>query len=307
MRLLAFWQAHASELGHLVAQHVALVVLSTAAALALGVPLGIVAAKRPRLGAPLLWASPTWCRRSPAWRCSASCCRCPSSAGSAPARRSSRWCSTPCCRSCGRRWRASQGIDPAVREAAVAMGMRPFELLRLVELPLAWPSMLAGIRVATVVGVGTATIAAAIGAGGLGEYIFRGLSMVDATVILAGAVPSAALALLADGALALLQRRTRGRRRRGRRRSGPRRGRARAGDCRRRLARAHVPAHGRGRRRVEELHRADHPGRAAGADARAVRRAAGRPAAEPGRHVHLRPGACGRARSTSTSSTRARR
>ena len=95
------------------------------------------------------------------------------------------------------------------------MGMRPLELLRLVELPLAWPSMLAGIRVATVVGVGTATIAAAIGAGGLGEYIFRGLSMVDATVILAGAVPSAALALLADGALALLQRRTRGRRRRG--------------------------------------------------------------------------------------------
>ena len=95
------------------------------------------------------------------------------------------------------------------------MGMRPFELLRLIELPLAWPSMLAGIRVATVVGVGTATIAAAIGAGGLGEYIFRGLSMVDATVILAGAVPSAALALLADGALALLQRRTRGRRRRG--------------------------------------------------------------------------------------------
>ncbi len=95
------------------------------------------------------------------------------------------------------------------------MGMRPFELLRLIELPLAWPSMLAGIRVATVVGVGTATIAAAIGAGGLGEYIFRGLSMVDATVILAGAVPSAALALVADGALALLQRRTRGRRRRG--------------------------------------------------------------------------------------------
>jgi osmoprotectant transport system permease protein len=74
--------------------------------------------------------------------------------------------------------------------------------------------MLAGIRVATVVGVGTATIAAAIGAGGLGEYIFRGLSMVDPVVILAGAVPSAALALFADGVLALLQRRTGGRRRR---------------------------------------------------------------------------------------------
>jgi len=65
---------------------------------------------------------------------------------------------------------------------------------------------LAGLRVATVIGVGTATIAAAIGAGGLGEYIFRGLSMVDTTVILAGAIPAAALALVADGCLAWLER-----------------------------------------------------------------------------------------------------
>ena len=69
------------------------------------------------------------------------------------------------------------------------MGMTPRELLRQVELPLALPSIVAGIRVAAVVGVGTATIAAAIGAGGLGEYIYRGLSMVDTTVILAGAIP----------------------------------------------------------------------------------------------------------------------
>jgi osmoprotectant transport system permease protein len=71
------------------------------------------------------------------------------------------------------------------------------------------PSILAGLRVATVIGVGTATIAAAIGAGGLGEYIFRGLSMVDTTTILAGAIPAAALALVADGCLAGLERRTR--------------------------------------------------------------------------------------------------
>ena len=74
------------------------------------------------------------------------------------------------------------------------------------------PSIVAGLRVATVIGVGTATIAAAIGAGGLGEYIFRGLSMVDTTMILAGAIPAAALALVADGCLAWLEHRLRHRR-----------------------------------------------------------------------------------------------
>jgi osmoprotectant transport system permease protein len=79
--------------------------------------------------------------------------------------------------------------------------------LWIVELPLALPQIISGVRVATVIGVGTATIAAAIGAGGLGEYIFRGLAMVDATTILAGAVPAALLALLADAALAWVERR----------------------------------------------------------------------------------------------------
>ncbi len=84
--------------------------------------------------------------------------------------------------------------------------MTPRQLLRQVQLPLALPSIVAGIRVAAVIGVGTATIAAAVGAGGLGEYIFRGLSMVDPTVILAGAIPSAALALTLDGGLLLAER-----------------------------------------------------------------------------------------------------
>jgi osmoprotectant transport system permease protein len=75
-----------------------------------------------------------------------------------------------------------------------------------VELPLATPVILGGVRVATVITIGVATIAAAIGAGGLGEYIFRGLAMVDNNVILAGAVPAALLALVADGAIGLLQR-----------------------------------------------------------------------------------------------------
>ena len=99
------------------------------------------------------------------------------------------------------------GVDPAVREAAIGMGMTDRELLRMVELPLAAPVILAGIRVAAVMGVGIATIAAAIGAGGLGVFIFRGLSMVDNGVILAGAVPAALLALLVDGVLHLVERR----------------------------------------------------------------------------------------------------
>src|SRR5437867_7690533 len=105
------------------------------------------------------------------------------------------------------------GIDGAIRDAGVAMGMTPRELLWQVELPLALPSMVAGIRVAAVVGVGTATIAAAIGAGGLGEYIYRGLSMVDTTVILAGAIPAALLALVVDGSLLWLERQLSSRRR----------------------------------------------------------------------------------------------
>ncbi len=99
------------------------------------------------------------------------------------------------------------GVDPAVRDAARGMGMTDRQILRIVELPLAMPVILAGVRVATVIGVGIATIAAAIGAGGLGVFIFRGLSMVDNQVILAGAVPAALLALLADGVLHLVERR----------------------------------------------------------------------------------------------------
>jgi osmoprotectant transport system permease protein len=93
------------------------------------------------------------------------------------------------------------GIDASVREAARGMGLTDGQVLWHVELPLAWHVILAGIRVATVVTVGVATIAAAIGGGGLGEFIFRGLAMVDNNVILAGAIPAALLALLADALL----------------------------------------------------------------------------------------------------------
>ena len=98
------------------------------------------------------------------------------------------------------------GVDRAVRESAIAMGMTGGQLLRQVELPLAARTILAGLRVATVTTIGTATIAAAIGGGGLGVFIFRGLQSVDTGQILAGAVPAAAMALLADGALGWIER-----------------------------------------------------------------------------------------------------
>ncbi|MEO8028652.1 MAG: ABC transporter permease [Bryobacteraceae bacterium] len=98
------------------------------------------------------------------------------------------------------------GVDPAVTESAIAMGMTDSQLLRQVQLPLAARTILAGIRVATVTTIGTATIAAAIGGGGLGVFIFRGVASVDTTQILAGAIPSAMLALLADWGLGWVER-----------------------------------------------------------------------------------------------------
>jgi osmoprotectant transport system permease protein len=101
------------------------------------------------------------------------------------------------------------GIDPAVLQAAEAMGMTNAQILWRVRLPLALPVILAGIRTATVITIGIATIAAAIGAGGLGTFIFRGVAMVSNAVILAGAVPAALLAIAADVLLAWLERRLR--------------------------------------------------------------------------------------------------
>lgn len=99
------------------------------------------------------------------------------------------------------------GVDPAVLEAAEAMGMTDRQILWRVRLPLSLSVILAGIRTATVITVGVATIAAAIGAGGLGSFIFRGVALVSNAVILAGAIPAALLALSADLALGWAERR----------------------------------------------------------------------------------------------------
>src|SRR6478752_1927363 len=93
------------------------------------------------------------------------------------------------------------GVDRAVYESAVAMGMTTRQILWQVELPLAIPSIVTGLRIATVTTIGTATIAAAIGGGGLGVFIFRGLASVDTTLLLAGAVPAALIAVAADRGL----------------------------------------------------------------------------------------------------------
>jgi osmoprotectant transport system permease protein len=98
------------------------------------------------------------------------------------------------------------GVDPAVRDSAIAMGMTGRQRLWLVELPLAARTIFAGLRIAVVTTIGTATIAAAIGAGGLGVFIFRGVASVDTAQILAGAVPAALMALAADGGLGWIER-----------------------------------------------------------------------------------------------------
>ncbi len=99
------------------------------------------------------------------------------------------------------------GIDPAIREAGRGMGMTDWQLLTQVELPLALPVIVSGVRVATVIAIGIATIAAAIGADGLGVFIFRGIAVVNNQLLLAGAVPAAAIALIADYGLGWVERR----------------------------------------------------------------------------------------------------
>jgi osmoprotectant transport system permease protein len=205
LRLIAFWRSHAGELAALFGQHVFLVLVSTVAAVVLGVPTGILAARRPRLGAPIVWLANV-AQTIPSLAMFGFLLPLPL-VGGLGARVAITvlvlYALLPIVRTTVAGMRS---VDPSLIEAGMALGMTPAQLFRRVELPLALPSIVAGIRVATVIGVGTATIAAAVGAGGLGEYIFRGLSMVEPTVILAGAVPAALLALTFDGTLTLVER-----------------------------------------------------------------------------------------------------
>jgi osmoprotectant transport system permease protein len=205
MSLFAFLAAHRAEFLALLLQHVVLVAASTGAAIAIGIPVGVLAARRPRLGAPIVWLANV-VQTIPSLAMFGFLLPLPL-VGGLGARVAIvvliLYALLPIIRTTVA---GVRGVDRVLVEAGTALGMTPRQLLWQVELPLAMPSMVAGIRVAAVIGVGTATIAAAVGAGGLGEYIFRGLSMVDPTVILAGAVPAAVLALLVDGGLLLAER-----------------------------------------------------------------------------------------------------
>ena len=206
MEWLAFLSANRAEAGRLTLEHAGLVALSTATAVAIGIPLGILAFRRP--------ASERWIlglanllQTIPSLALFGFLIPIPY-VGGIGARTAVvalvLYALLPIVRATHA---GLSNIDPAVREAAVAMGMDSRQRLLQVELPLAFGVILSGIRVATVIAVGVATIAAAIGAGGLGVYIFRGVSMVDNRLILAGAVPAALMAIAADVGFGALARR----------------------------------------------------------------------------------------------------
>ncbi len=203
--LIAFVATHRTELAARLGEHVVLVLASTAIAAAIGVPLGIAAAPRPSLSRPIV-AVANLTQTIPSLALFGFLIPLPLIGGIGTRTALvalTLYAVLPILRGT---ITGIQGVTPSVVECAVAMGLTPRQLLWRIEWPLALPSILSGLRVAVVIGVGTATIASAIGAGGLGDYIFRGLAMVDGTVILAGALPAALLALAADGVLALAGR-----------------------------------------------------------------------------------------------------
>jgi osmoprotectant transport system permease protein len=203
--LLSFLASHRAEIAVRLGEHMVLVVVSTLIATAVGVPLGILAARRPTLARPLVGLA-NLAQTIPSLALFGFLIPLPLIGGIGTRTALvalTLYAVLPIVRTTVA---GLQAVDRAVLECAIAMGMTPRQVLHQVELPLAAPAILAGIRVATVVGVGTATIASAIGAGGLGDYIFRGLAMVDPVVILAGALPAALLAIAADALLALSAR-----------------------------------------------------------------------------------------------------
>jgi osmoprotectant transport system permease protein len=204
--LLAFYARNSAEVVGLVGQHVWLVAISTAIALVIGVPLGVLLTRRPALRTPVLGLANVF-QTVPSLALFGFLIPLPFIGGIGATTAIVAlvvYALLPIVRNT---YEGIAGVDAAVREAARGMGMTDWQLLTQVELPLGLGVMLAGVRIATVVSVGTATIAAAIGAGGLGVYIFRGVASVDNTLILAGALPAALMAIAADGLLGLAERR----------------------------------------------------------------------------------------------------
>ena len=202
---LSFVVERRAELGRLVAEHLAMSALATLAAALIGLPLGILLTRRPRLAAPVLGLANV-VQTIPSLALFGLLIPLPLVGGIGPKPAILAlivYAILPILRNT---YDGIRGVDPALREAAEALGLRPMERLRLIELPLAMPVILGGVRLAAVLSVGTATIAAAVGAGGLGTYVLRGIATVDTRLVLAGAIPAALLAVLVDAALGRLAR-----------------------------------------------------------------------------------------------------
>jgi osmoprotectant transport system permease protein len=200
-----FWERRA-EILQLTGEHLLLVAISTALAVFVGVPLGLALARRPRLARPVLGFAGV-VQTIPSLALFGLLIPLPL-LGGIGARTAIValvvYALLPILRNT---YAGIRSVDPAIVEAATGLGMTTGQRLWLVELPLALPVVLAGVRIATVVSIGLATIAAAIGAGGLGVLIYRGIATVDNRLILAGALPAAVLALAADGLLGWIERR----------------------------------------------------------------------------------------------------
>jgi osmoprotectant transport system permease protein len=203
--VLDFLFRHRAEVAELMLEHLWLVGISTLLAMAIGLPLGILLTRRPSLRKPILGGANVM-QTVPSLALFGLLMPVPwlgERADRLVILALTLYALLPIIRNT---YAGITGVDAAVVEAGRGMGMTDRQLLFQVQLPLALGVIIAGVRVATVISVGVATIAAAVGAGGLGEYIFRGLAMVNNQLILAGAVPAAALALLADIGLGLIER-----------------------------------------------------------------------------------------------------
>src|SRR5437868_13142440 len=203
--MLEFLRSNWSDILAHIAQHVWLVLISTAIAIAIALPLGILITRQKRLRGPLLGIANVM-QTIPSLALFGFLIPLPFIGGIGPRTAIIAlvfYALLPIIRNTVT---GILGVDKNVREAAVAMGMTDRQILFQVELPLAASVILTGVRVAVVISVGVATIAAAVGAGGLGTYIFRGLRQYDNHLLLAGAVPAALMALAADFGLGLLEK-----------------------------------------------------------------------------------------------------
>jgi osmoprotectant transport system permease protein len=208
MNLAQFFAHHAGEILQATLEHMWLVGGAMLLAIAIGVPLGIVVTRRPWLSKPIVGGANV-AETIPSLALLGFLLPVPwlgDRADRIAIAALTLYALLPIIRNTAA---GIAGVDPAIREAARGMGMTPRQILFRVELPLSLSTVLAGVRVATVLTIGVATIAAAVGAGGLGEFIFRGLAMVNDHLILAGAIPAAILALSADFLLSVLERRLR--------------------------------------------------------------------------------------------------